>query len=57
VIEVAALLLGWALGGTVGLGTLLYAVTIGPLAQIFIGLLTFPRTTNGATSSEHQRHH
>jgi uncharacterized membrane protein YczE len=56
-IEVVALLLGWALGGTVGLGTLLYAVTIGPLAQFFISLFTFPQTTNGATSSEHQRHH
>jgi uncharacterized membrane protein YczE len=29
-IEVTALSLGWALGGTVGLGTLLFAVLIGP---------------------------
>ncbi|EQB33276.1 membrane protein YczE [Sphingobium ummariense] len=28
-IEVAVLVIGWLLGGTVGLGTLLYAVTIG----------------------------
>ncbi|WP_436492664.1 YczE/YyaS/YitT family protein [Actinokineospora sp. HUAS TT18] len=35
-IEVAVLLTGWLLGGTVGLGTALYAVAIGPLAQAFL---------------------
>ena len=30
-IEVAVLGIGWLLGGTVGVGTVLYAVTIGPL--------------------------
>ena len=35
-IEVTVLALGWALGGPVGLGTVLYAVAIGPLSQIFI---------------------
>lgn len=35
-IEVAVLLIGIALGGTFGLGTILYAVAIGPLAQIFL---------------------
>jgi uncharacterized membrane protein YczE len=38
-IEVTVLALGWTLGGTVGIGTLLYAVTIGPLAHVFIPLL------------------
>ena len=33
-IEVAALALGWLLGGTVGLGTVLYAVMIGPMIQL-----------------------
>ena len=36
VIEVAVLAVGWLLGGTVGPGTLLFAVAIGPLAQIFL---------------------
>jgi uncharacterized membrane protein YczE len=33
-IELAALLGGWALGGTVGVGTLVFAVAIGPLVQL-----------------------
>ncbi|WP_342321847.1 hypothetical protein AAEY27_16565 [Kosakonia sp. BYX6] len=33
-IEVSVLLIGGLLGGTVGVGTVLYAVTIGPLIQI-----------------------
>ncbi len=32
-IEVSVLLLGWVLGGTVGVGTLLFALCIGPLVQ------------------------
>ena len=32
-IEVAVVALGWALGGAVGVGTVLYALAIGPLAQ------------------------
>lgn len=35
-IEVTVLGAGWALGGNVGWGTLLYALSIGPLVQIFI---------------------
>ena len=33
-IEVSVLLSGWLLGGTVGVGTVLYALAIGPLIQI-----------------------
>lgn len=33
-IEVSVLLTGWALGGTIGVGTVLYALAIGPLIQI-----------------------
>jgi uncharacterized membrane protein YczE len=40
-LEVSVLILGWSLGGTVGLGTALYALTIGPLAHFFIPKLTF----------------
>jgi uncharacterized membrane protein YczE len=38
-IEVAVLAIGWLLGGTVGVGPLLYAVTIGPLAHVFVPML------------------
>ena len=39
-IEVVVLAAGWLLGGPVGLGTVLYAVTIGPLVQFFLPRLT-----------------
>lgn len=35
-IEIIVLGAGWLLGGTVGVGTIVYAVCIGPLAHIFI---------------------
>ena len=35
-IEVAVVLTGWALGGTLGIGTVLYAVAIGPLVQLLL---------------------
>ncbi|NHV88047.1 hypothetical protein G9X53_01635 [Cronobacter dublinensis] len=33
-IEVSVLLAGWAMGGTLGIGTVVYALTIGPLIQL-----------------------
>lgn len=39
VIEVAVLGTGYLLGGTVGIGTVFYAVAIGTLIQLFLGLL------------------
>lgn len=36
VIEVTVLVIGVVLGGTVGVGTVLYAVAIGPLVQFFL---------------------
>jgi uncharacterized membrane protein YczE len=35
-IEASVLALGWLLGGTVGVGTVLYAFGIGPLVQLFL---------------------
>jgi uncharacterized membrane protein YczE len=35
-LEVTVLATGWLLGGTVGVGTVVYAVSIGPLAHVFI---------------------
>lgn len=49
-LEVGVLVLGWILGGTVGVGTVLYALAIGPLAHIFMPLFTFvpaARTAHG----------
>lgn len=35
-LEVAVVALGWTLGGVVGVGTVLYALAIGPLTQAFL---------------------
>jgi uncharacterized membrane protein YczE len=43
-IEVAVLAIGFLLGGTVGIGTVAYALAIGPLAHVFIPLFTVPPT-------------
>jgi uncharacterized membrane protein YczE len=48
-IEATVLLAGWLLGGTVGVGTVVYAVCIGPLAHIFVPL--FSRRTDAQPSS------
>lgn len=39
VIECTALATGWALGGNVGFGTLVFAITIGPMVSIMLGML------------------
>jgi Predicted membrane protein len=41
-IEVSVLAAGWLLGGSVGVGTVLYALSIGPLAHFFIPKLAIP---------------
>ncbi|MEU6344659.1 hypothetical protein ABZ883_27340 [Streptomyces sp. NPDC046977] len=41
-IEVTVLAVGFVLGGSVGVGTVLYALSIGPLAQFFLRVLAFP---------------
>jgi uncharacterized membrane protein YczE len=41
-LELSALGFGWALGGTIGVGTIVFAVAIGPLVQLTIGRLTLP---------------
>jgi hypothetical protein len=35
-IEATVLVVGWLLGGTVGVGTVVYAFGIGPLVQLFV---------------------
>jgi uncharacterized membrane protein YczE len=39
VIEIIVVLCGWSLGGTVGLGTLLYALGIGPSVALGINIV------------------
>ena len=54
-IELNVLLVGWLLGGNVGVGTVLYAVSIGPIAHIFIPRLQVSYRPSGmklASSSD-----
>jgi uncharacterized membrane protein YczE len=44
-IELTVLASGWLLGGTVGVGTVLYALSIGPLAHVFVPLFARGRPT------------
>ena len=41
-LELTVLAVGWAMGGVVGVGTVLYALAIGPVVQLFLPLLTVP---------------
>ena len=43
-IEITVLAAGWLLGGTVGVGTLLFALGIGPLTQFFARRIPLPTT-------------
>ncbi|MET7297723.1 hypothetical protein [Embleya sp. NPDC005575] len=51
-IEVTVLVVGFALGGSLGLGTVLYALTIGPLLQVFLPLLTVPERRSEVAAGE-----
>jgi uncharacterized membrane protein YczE len=50
-LELGALAGGWLLGGTVGIGTVVYALAIGPLAHIFIPLLRIDEPVRVAPAS------
>jgi len=41
-IEVVVVATGWLLGGTLGLGTVVYALAIGPLVQVLLPRLSLP---------------
>jgi uncharacterized membrane protein YczE len=41
-IEVVVVLAGWALGGTLGVVTVLYVLAIGPLVHVLLPLLVVP---------------
>jgi uncharacterized membrane protein YczE len=44
-IEVAVLGAGWLLGGSIGIGTVVYALAIGPLVQLLLPRFTVPEQT------------
>lgn len=44
-VEGSVLILGWLLGGTVGVGTVVFALGIGPLVHVAMPLLAFARPT------------
>ncbi|MFF4508543.1 YitT family protein [Streptomyces sp. NPDC001401] len=48
-IELAVVATGFTLGGTVGIGTVLYAVSIGPLAQLFLRTFDVPSASGSST--------
>lgn len=49
-LEVVVVATGFALGGTIGVGTVLYALAIGPLAQLFLRLFAVPTAPDGHTA-------
>jgi uncharacterized membrane protein YczE len=53
-LELTVLATGWLLGGVVGVGTVLYALLIGPVVQVFLPLFTVPldREPSGATATD-----
>lgn len=42
-IEVSVVIIGWILGGNLGVGTVLFALTIGPIIHVSLPALTIPR--------------
>jgi uncharacterized membrane protein YczE len=47
-VEVAVVVTGFVLGGTIGVGTVLYAASIGPLAQVFLRMFAVPSAPAGS---------
>ncbi|MFC9958293.1 YitT family protein [Streptomyces nigra] len=48
-VEITVVATGFALGGTVGVGTVLYALSIGPLAQLFLRVFAVPAASGSRT--------
>jgi uncharacterized membrane protein YczE len=51
-VEVTVLAIGWLLGGTVGIGTILFAILIGPLVHVALPLLDTARSGRGRTVAD-----
>lgn len=56
-IEITVLLAGWALGGTVGLGTVVFTLSIGPLVHVFLSRLTITGRDDAPPCGAAGRHH
>ncbi|WP_258534366.1 YitT family protein [Streptomyces sp. PT12] len=54
-IEVAVLAVGIVLGGTAGVGTVVYALAIGPLAQFFLRMCAISGTRTGMDFDDRRR--
>ncbi|WP_254885965.1 YitT family protein [Streptomyces sp. NA02950] len=52
--EITVLTLGWLLGGTVGVGTVLYAATVGPVTQALLPRFGY-RPTDPSSRPPHDR--
>ena len=50
-LELSVLALGWTLGGVVGIGTVLYALLIGPTIQLFLPMVTVDLRGPGVAGS------
>jgi uncharacterized membrane protein YczE len=53
-IEVSVLAVGWLLGGNVGLGTLVYAIAIGPLVHVTIPWLSLTHRKVGQPAGDRE---
>ncbi len=53
VIEVVVLAIGWALGGTFGWGTVIFALLVGPLVHFFLPRLTLDPVTDIDEEGDH----
>src|SRR5215467_1907334 len=56
-IEVGVLLTGWLLGGSVGAGTLIYALAIGPLVHVVLPVFSVHKGVTRAPSERHPGQH
>ncbi|MFA5550974.1 MAG: hypothetical protein WDA03_05080 [Trueperaceae bacterium] len=54
-VEITVLVSGWIMGGSVGLGTIIFAVAIGPLMQFFLRLCRPLEQRYDAADKEHRR--
>jgi uncharacterized membrane protein YczE len=52
-IELSVLATGSALGGTIGVGTVAYAVSLGPLTHVLLPRLTVKRATRQERNTGH----
>ncbi|HEY6628118.1 MAG TPA: hypothetical protein VI193_03965 [Acidimicrobiia bacterium] len=53
VIEIVVLAIGWALGGTFGWGTVIFALLVGPLVHFFLPRLTLDPVTDLDEADDH----